>query len=140
MQILAELSGVLCDQKGIIKLIILDSVMALFRVDFSGRGELSERQQRLGQVRLEDRGPRCSRLAHPRAYQYLHALHEMAMEYNVAVVMTNQMCSDPGATMSFVSDPKKAIGGHVLSHAVQVRLSLRKGAGDARIAKVLSRA
>lgn len=27
------------------KLLIVDSVMALFRSDFSGRGELSERQQ-----------------------------------------------------------------------------------------------
>lgn len=26
---------------------IVDSIMALFRVDFSGRGELSERQQRV---------------------------------------------------------------------------------------------
>ena len=29
-------------------LIIVDSVTALFRVDFSGRGELAERQQKLG--------------------------------------------------------------------------------------------
>ncbi|KAG2352763.1 Rad51-domain-containing protein [Suillus spraguei] len=29
---------------------IVDSIMALFRVDFSGRGELSERQQKLAQV------------------------------------------------------------------------------------------
>ncbi|KAF8807801.1 hypothetical protein BYT27DRAFT_6589608 [Phlegmacium glaucopus] len=27
---------------------IIDSIMALFRVDFSGRGELSERQQKVG--------------------------------------------------------------------------------------------
>ena len=30
------------------KLLIMDSVMAHLRVDFSGRGELSERQQKLG--------------------------------------------------------------------------------------------
>ena len=29
---------------------IIDSIMALFRVDFSGRGELSERQQKLAQM------------------------------------------------------------------------------------------
>ncbi|KAI0936860.1 hypothetical protein AcV5_004891 [Taiwanofungus camphoratus] len=32
------------------RLLIVDSIMALFRTDFSGRGELSERQQKLGQV------------------------------------------------------------------------------------------
>lgn len=29
---------------------IVDSIMALFRVDFSGRGELADRQQKLGQM------------------------------------------------------------------------------------------
>lgn len=29
---------------------ILDSIMALFRVDFSGRGELADRQQKLAQM------------------------------------------------------------------------------------------
>lgn len=30
------------------KVLIMDSIMAHLRVDFSGRGELSERQQKLG--------------------------------------------------------------------------------------------
>ncbi|KIM59721.1 hypothetical protein SCLCIDRAFT_80384, partial [Scleroderma citrinum Foug A] len=29
------------------RLMIVDSIMALFRVDYSGRGELSERQQKV---------------------------------------------------------------------------------------------
>jgi hypothetical protein len=29
---------------------IIDSIMALFRVDYSGRGELSERQQKVGVI------------------------------------------------------------------------------------------
>lgn len=32
------------------KLLIVDSIMANFRVDFSGRGELADRQQKLGQM------------------------------------------------------------------------------------------
>ena len=32
------------------KLMIVDSITANLRVDFSGRGELAERQQRLGQM------------------------------------------------------------------------------------------
>ena len=31
---------------------IVDSIMALFRVDFSGRGELSERQQKVRYHRI----------------------------------------------------------------------------------------
>ena len=32
---------------------------------------------------------------------------EQAEEFNFAVVMTNQMTSDPGGGMTFVSDPKR---------------------------------
>lgn len=55
--------------------------MALFRVDFSGRGELSERQQKLA--------------------QFLSRVQKIADEYNVAVFMTNQMTADPGTQNSF---------------------------------------
>jgi len=32
---------------------IVDSIMALFRVDYSGRGELSERQQKVRYHRID---------------------------------------------------------------------------------------
>ena len=54
----------------------------------------------------------------------------------MAVFITNQMCSDPGAGITFVPDPKKPIGGHVLAHASTTRLSLRKGRGETRVAKI----
>lgn len=38
------------EEPGIFKILIVDSIMALFRVDFSGRGELADRQQKLAQV------------------------------------------------------------------------------------------
>jgi meiotic recombination protein DMC1 len=38
--------------------------------------------------------------------------------------------------MSFVADPKKPIGGHVLAHASATRLYLRKGRAEARIVKI----
>ncbi|KOB66635.1 Uncharacterized protein OBRU01_20953 [Operophtera brumata] len=38
------------EEAGVFKLLIVDSIMALFRVDFSGRGELADRQQKLAQV------------------------------------------------------------------------------------------
>ena len=33
----------------------------------------------------------------------------------------------------YVSDPKKAIGGHIMAHACATRMMLRKGSGDTRI-------
>lgn len=38
--------------------------------------------------------------------------------------------------MSFQADPKKPIGGHILAHASTVRVSLRKGRGENRVAKI----
>ena len=55
--------------------------MALFRVDYSGRGELADRQQHLAQM--------------------MSRLQKISEEYNVAIFITNQMTSDPGATLSF---------------------------------------
>ena len=110
--------------------------MALFRVDYSGRGELADRQQHLAQM--------------------MSRLQKISEEYNVAVFITNQMTSDPGATLSFQvgdfihllldfgdlywlnlqADPKKPIGGNILAHASTTRIALRKGRGETRIAKI----
>ncbi|XP_021608701.1 meiotic recombination protein DMC1 homolog isoform X2 [Manihot esculenta] len=97
------------------RLLIVDSVIALFRVDFTGRGELAERQQKLAQM--------------------LSRLIKIAEEFNVAVYMTNQVIADPGGGV-FISDPKKPAGGHVLAHAATIRLMFRKGKGEQRICKV----
>ncbi|KAK2193739.1 hypothetical protein NP493_7g06019 [Ridgeia piscesae] len=104
------------EEMGVFKLLVVDSIMALFRVDFSGRGELADRQQKLAQM--------------------LSRLQKISEEYNVAIFITNQMTADPGATMSFQADPKKPIGGHILAHASTTRISLRKGRGELRIAKI----
>ncbi|KAJ8037643.1 Meiotic recombination protein DMC1/LIM15-like [Holothuria leucospilota] len=104
------------EEPGVFKLLIIDSIMALFRVDFSGRGELADRQQKLAQM--------------------LSKLQKISEEYNLAVFVTNQMTADPGAAMSFQADPKKPIGGHILAHASTTRISLRKGRGENRIAKI----
>lgn len=39
----------------------------------------------------------------------------------------------------FQADPKKPIGGHILAHASTTRISLRKGRGEMRIAKIFDR-
>jgi meiotic recombination protein DMC1 len=97
-------------------LLVIDSIMALFRVDYSGRGELSERQQVLGKM--------------------LSRILKIAEQFNIAVFITNQVMADPGGGVSFVPDPKKPVGGHILAHASTTRLYLRKGRGEQRICKI----
>ncbi|CAK4032533.1 meiotic recombination dmc1 [Lecanosticta acicola] len=100
------------------RLLIVDSIMNLFRTDYSGRGELGERQQKLG--------------------QHLRKLVQIAEEFNIVVFMTNQVQSDPGASALFASaDGRKPIGGHVLAHASTTRVLLRKGRGEERVAKIM---
>ncbi|KAK7606066.1 DNA recombination and repair protein Rad51 [Phyllosticta paracitricarpa] len=99
------------------RLLIVDSIMALFRVDYTGRGELNERQQKLN--------------------QFLTKLTQIAHEFNVVVLMTNQVQSDPGASAMFAgADGRKPVGGHILAHASSTRILLRKGRGDERVAKI----
>uniref|UniRef100_A0A9J8CWF1 Meiotic recombination protein n=2 Tax=Cyprinus carpio TaxID=7962 RepID=A0A9J8CWF1_CYPCA len=116
MELLDFVAAKFHEEGGVFKLLIIDSIMALFRVDFSGRGELAERQQKLAQM--------------------LSRLQKISEEYNVAVFVTNQMTADPGAGMTFQADPKKPIGGHILAHASTTRISLRKGRAELRIAKI----
>ncbi|KAF0025184.1 hypothetical protein F2P81_022065 [Scophthalmus maximus] len=116
MELLDFVAAKFHEEGGVFKLLIIDSIMALFRVDFSGRGELAERQQKLAQM--------------------LSRLQKISEEYNVAVFITNQMTADPGAGMTFQADPKKPIGGHILAHASTTRISLRKGRAEMRIAKI----
>ncbi|KAI4840091.1 meiotic recombination protein DMC1 [Plasmodium brasilianum] len=97
-------------------LLVVDSIISLFRVDFSGRGELSERQQKLNKT--------------------MSILSKLGEQFNIAIVITNQVMSDPGATMTFIANPMKPVGGHVIGHASTIRLSLRKGKGDQRVCKV----
>jgi DNA repair protein RAD51 len=52
-------------------LMIVDSATALFRTDYQGRGELSERQIQLA--------------------QFLRQLTRLSEEFGIAVVMTNQV-------------------------------------------------
>lgn len=103
--------------EGEYKLLIVDSAMALYRTDFNGRGELSARQIHLG--------------------RFLRALMRLADEYNIAVVITNQVVAQvDGACAMFAADTKKPIGGHIMAHASTTRLYLRKGRGETRICKI----
>ncbi|CAI0448185.1 unnamed protein product, partial [Linum tenue] len=98
--------------------LIVDSATALYRTDFSGRGELSARQMHLA--------------------KFLRSLQKMADEFQVAVVITNQVVAQVDGSAMFAGPQIKPIGGNIMAHASTTRLALRKGRGEERICKVIS--
>jgi len=97
-------------------IIIVDSATALFRTDYHGRGELNARQIALA--------------------QFLRALLRIADQFQCAVVITNQVVSNPGGNVFLGGNNTSPIGGNIIAHASTTRLSLRKGRGNTRICKI----
>ena len=97
-----------------VKLIVVDSLMSHFRSDYSGRGELAPRQQKLN--------------------RHMHMLQKMADTYNIAVYVTNQVMARPDVMFG---DPTVAIGGNIVGHASTYRLYLRKSKANKRIARLI---
>jgi DNA repair protein RadA len=97
-----------------IRLIVIDSLTAHFRAEYSGRGQLADRQQRLN--------------------RYLHQLMKIAEQHNLAVYVTNQVMSNPA---QMFGDPTTAIGGNIVGHASTYRMYLRRGKKDSRVAKLI---
>jgi len=96
-------------------LLIVDSATALYRTDYNGRGELSARQMSLA--------------------KFLRNLQKIADEHKIAVVLTNQVVATVDGA-GFGGNDKKPIGGHIMAHACQTRLYLRKGLKENRICKI----
>lgn len=111
-RILFEISKLLAkdDSYG---LIIIDSATGLFRGDYSGRGQLSERQKYLD--------------------QFLTHCSNVATLYNVAVIWTNQVYKNPSI---FYGDPTVAVGGTIIEHKSTYRVYIMKS-GKFRIAKMV---
>lgn len=100
-----------------VKLIIVDSLMGLFRVEFAGRGTLADRQQKLN--------------------RHIHFLQRLSDRYNLAIYVTNQVMSKPD---QFFGDPTYPIGGNIVAHACTYRIYLRKGKAGKRVAKLIDSA
>ncbi len=111
--VLLEKAKDIIKEKGV-KLIIIDSLTAHFRADYTGRGELAPRQQKLN--------------------RYIHNLQKMSDVYNLAVYVTNQVMARPDMLFG---DPTAAIGGHIVAHATGVRVYLRKSKQQMRIARLM---
>ena len=114
-QLLLQASAMMAENR--FALIVVDSATALYRTDYQGRNELAARQVHLA--------------------KFLRSLQNLAEEYGVAVVVTNQVVANvDGSAQMYQADAKKPIGGHIMAHASTTRLSLRKGRGEQRIVKV----
>ncbi|KAG6842262.1 recombinase rad51 [Blastosporella zonata] len=95
---------------------LLTSASALMS-ESSGRGELSSRQNHLG--------------------KFLRTLQRLADEFGIAVVVTNQVMSNPDAAAGpYASNEKKPIGGNIMAHASTTRLQLKKSRGNTRSCKI----
>ncbi|MCX8200138.1 MAG: DNA repair and recombination protein RadA [Candidatus Micrarchaeota archaeon] len=111
--LLADKAADIIKEKNI-KLIVVDSMMSQFRSDYTGRGALGERQQKLN--------------------KHLHQLQKLADMYNIAIYITNQVMDKPDILFG---DPTAPIGGHVLAHNATYRVYLRKGKNEKRIARLV---
>ena len=112
-KLLFQVCGLMCEHK--FSLLIVDSATALYRTDYSGRGELSNRQMSLA--------------------KFLRNLQKIADEHKIVVVVTNQVVASVDGS-SFGGNDKKPIGGHIMAHACQTRLYLKKGLKQNRICKI----
>lgn len=97
-----------------VQLICVDSLTGHFRAEYVGRGTLAQRQQKLN--------------------RHLHDLSRLAVLYNAAVLVTNQVQSNPD---SYFGDPTKPIGGNILGHKSTIRLYLRNSKGTKRVVRLV---
>jgi len=97
-----------------IKLFVVDSLTSHFRVEYSGRGMLAERQQTLN--------------------KHMHDLLKFGTLNDAAIVVTNQVSAKPDA---FFGDPTRPIGGHVVGHTATFRIYIRKSKQGKRICRLV---
>jgi DNA repair protein RadA len=109
-----ELAGEHEESEWPIRIVCVDSLTAHFRAEYVGRGELADRQQKLN--------------------KHLHDLMRIGDLFNTAILVTNQVASNPD---SYFGDPPQAIGGNILGHASTFRMYLRKSKGNKRIVRLV---
>jgi len=97
-----------------IRLFIVDSLTALFRSEYAGRGTLAARQQKLN--------------------RHMHDIFKLVDEHNAVGLVTNQVMSNPAVLFG---DPTKPIGGNIVGHTATFRIYLRKSKGGKRIARLV---
>lgn len=112
--LLAEKAAEIAREKNI-RVVVVDSLVAHFRAEYTGRGTLADRQQKLN--------------------RHMHTLQrKIADLQNAAVIVTNQVMSRPDILFG---DPTSPVGGNIVGHHSTFRVYLRKSKGNKRIAGLI---
>jgi DNA repair protein RadA len=112
--LLAEKAAEMLKDKNV-KLVVVDSLTAHFRAEYTGRGTLANRQQKLN--------------------RHMHTLQRKISDMNnCAVLVTNQVMARPDILFG---DPTAPIGGHIVGHHSTFRVYLKKSKGEKRIANLI---
>ena len=111
--LIKEAANIIKDKN--IKLIIVDSLIGHFRSEYVGRGTLANRQQLIN--------------------KHIHDLLRLCdIHSELAVMFTNQVSAKPDV---FYGNPLTATGGNIVAHGSTIRIFLRKGKGEQRVAKMV---
>ncbi len=97
-----------------VRLIIVDSLTKLPRADFTGRGQLYDRQRII--------------------ISMIEKLRRLALMYNLVILVTNQVVAVPDVRFGRKYEP---VGGHVLAHNVDTRLLMSRGSKNIRNVKII---
>jgi len=112
--LLAEKAGEMMGAKTEdVKMIIVDSLTANFRVEYLGRGTLANRQQKIN--------------------KHMHVLSKLATTYNCVAFVTNQMMSSPQA----YGISELPIGGNIVGHNSCTRMWMKRSSKNTRKIKLI---
>lgn len=96
------------------RVLIIDSLTSHFRAEMTGRGQLATRQQLLN--------------------KHMHRIMKLADLYNMVVLVTNQVQSNPA---QMYGDPITPIGGNIVGHNSAIRIYLRRNSKGLITAKLI---
>ncbi|MEM1798326.1 MAG: DNA repair and recombination protein RadA, partial [Candidatus Jordarchaeales archaeon] len=100
-------------KQGAVKLVVVDCLTGHFRAEYTGRETLALRQQLINRM--------------------IHDLLRLALSYDLAVVVTNQVHAQPDVW----GKSEAPTGGHVVAHGVTYRVGLSVKKGNVRIASLV---
>lgn len=113
-QLVIEASALMAKSR--FALMIVDSATTKYRTDYYEADELPDRQMHLD--------------------RFLRQLLRMTDEYEIAVVITNQIFTPTDEATIFLIDPDMSVNGNIFTRHPATRLYLREGNGENRICKI----
>jgi len=96
-----------------VKLVVVDCLTGHFRAEYTGRETLALRQQKINRL--------------------IHDLLRLALSYDLAVVVTNQVQAQPDVW----GKSEAPTGGHVVAHGVTYRVALTSKKYNVRVASLV---